>query len=437
MIQNPTGFWDEFNYGNTPKYTAGISGNVFISKRDIKILKELAKKVRELANREIEKEKRAKWILHNDLKYQTPLIFCDPENGWNEIITEKKLKCEGFLSKRWEMVLQKEIYWGEKILDDKVVEPYFDIGYTSNESGWGFEIKSWTGGSGGSYIWDAPIKEVGDIEKLCFPRIEVDFKTTNQTLTLANEIFDDLLIVRLRSVWWWSVGLTLTYAFLRGLEQMMFDMIDNPKFVHKLMHFISEGILKKLDYIEKNKLLSLNLDSYVGSGGFGYTSELPKKGFDNNWIRLKDMWGFGESQETLNISPAMYKEFVFQYQLPILKRFGLNCYGCCEPLEKKWQIIKLFPNLRRISVSPWANLKKMSEELGNQYVYSCKPIPTDLASASIDKEKIRKKIRELLNITEGCILEIIMKDNHTLGKNPNNLIDWVNIVRDEIQQKYY
>ena len=45
----------------------------------------------------------------------------------------------------------------------------------------------------------------------------------------------------------------------------------------------------------------------------------------------------------------MFAEFVLPYQLPILERFGLNCYGCCEPLDQRWSTLK---QLRRASVSP-------------------------------------------------------------------------------------
>ena len=44
-------------------------------------------------------------------------------------------------------------------------------------------------------------------------------------------------------------------------------------------------------------------------------------------VRTIDMWGFAESQETVGVSPRMFAEFIFPDQLPILERFGLNCYG--------------------------------------------------------------------------------------------------------------
>ena len=81
--------------------------------------------------------------------------------------------------------------------------------------------------------------------------------------------------------------------------------------------------------------------------------------------RLKDMWGFCESQETVSVDPELFAEFVLPYQMPILERFGLNCYGCCEGLDSRWDYIRHIPNLRRVSVSPWADEAKMAEQLGS------------------------------------------------------------------------
>ena len=391
-IQKFTGLWTANNYKRTPMFNSGESGKITISKKDKGILRRLATKVASLSNRPIEEEKRKLWYEHNSLRPIRPLVFCDPENGWNEIITKDQIDCAGELAQRWEIVLRKEIFWGELMLDDKVIEPYFDIGYTYNESNWGVEPIIQGGEDGGAYTWEAPIKKYSDIDKLHFPIINVDYKATQRTLEVANDTFGDLLKVRKIGFWWWSLGSTYLLALLRGLETMMIDMYDNPKLIHRLMKIISEGTLEKLNFLEKNGLLSINTDHYVGSGGFGYTKEIPAKGFDNSKVRTIDMWGFCESQETVGISPQMFEEFIFPYQLPILKRFGLNCYGCCDPLDQRWYIIKNIPNLRRVSVSPWSNLEKMAENLEDKYIYSLKSLPTPLATAILDEGFVRKKI---------------------------------------------
>jgi hypothetical protein len=198
------------------------------------------------------------------------------------------------------------------------------------------------------------------------------------------------------------------------------------------MRFLCDATHRKLDFLESNGLLSLNTGgTYVGSGGFGWTSHLPQPGFDPARIKTMDLWGFSESQETVGIDPEAYGEFIFPYEKTILARFGLNCYGCCEPIGPRWHYVKQFPRLRRISVSPWANITELARLLQNKYIMSIKPTPTPLAMSSIDENSIRAALRNILQGTKDCHVEVIMKDNHTLGKNPMNAVNWCRIAKEE------
>ena len=406
-----------------------------IGKKDRDILKKLAVRVAEIAAFPVEEEKKNLWRKHNDLEPTRPVIFCDPENGWNEIITQNQIQCENLLARSWEMSLRKEIFWGEKMGDDRVVEAVFNIPYTYEETDWGMHDTKIGGGNGGSYIWDAPLKNYsGDFKQLRFPKIKVDYETTERTRNVAAEIMEDYLEVRIKNSWWWTLGLTWTCIELRGLEQFMLDMYDRPEGLHRLMAFLRDGHMAKLDFLEKNGLLSLNTGgTYVGSGGFGWTSELPGKDFNGGIVRTKDIWGFCESQETVSVSPEMFGEFVFAYQLPILERFGLNCYGCCEPIDSRWHFVKKIPRLRRVSVSAWAKLDVMAEYLGDNYIFSMKPSPTPISVPQIDEDRIRKSLKDAIHIARRCRMEIIMKDNHTIGGNPNNVVRWCRIAKEEAE----
>ena len=213
----------------------------------------------------------------------------------------------------------------------------------------------------GSYVWDGPVKDYdADLKRLHSPQFEIDWETTNGCVDLAGDAFGDLLPVRLKGTWWWSLGLTWTAVTLRGLTSMLYDFVDRPDQLKELLSIISRGQLDRLDHLETHNLLSLNSDgTYVGSGGYGFTDQLPQADF-NGRVRCADMWGFTESQETVNVSSEMYEEFIFPYEKPILERFGLNCYGCCEPLDTRWHVVKRHHNLRRVSCSPWADLDKMA-----------------------------------------------------------------------------
>lgn len=418
------------------KITTGFTPeDVFMSKEDRNILKKLAEKVAKIAASPEMKGTRLLWKRHNMLEKTRPVIFCDPENGWNEIITESQMKCAGKLAGRWEMDLRKEIFWGEKMGDDKPVEPFFDVPYTVSPDDWGAKAVYHQTDSLGSYIWDNPVKDYKiDLEKLHSPDFKIDHATTSGCLEIAEDIFSGILTVRLKGTWWWSLGLTLPGASLRGLQNMFMDFIDHNDEIKELLSIISRGHMDKLNYLEKNGLLSLNNDgTYIGSGGFGFTDELPQNYF-NGRVRCRDMWGFTESQETVNVSPEMYEEFIFPYEKPIMDRFGLTCYGCCEPVNSRWHIVKRHHNLRRVSCSPWADYEKMAEYLQDRYIFSMKPNPTVLAEPVINEEEIRTGLRKEFEITKGCVVEVVMKDNHTIGKNPENVVRWCRIAREEAEK---
>jgi len=435
------------NYGNGPStrldqtaagkiVTGFVREDLSISQADKDVLRTLAERVAEISACPRMQETRELWKRLNSLEKTRPLVFCDPENGWNEIITESQMTCTGKLARRWEMDLRKDIFWGDEMGDDKPVEPYFDVPYTVAPDDWGLEAEYHRTDDLGSCVWDSPVKDYAtDLAKLHSPKVNIDWETTEGCVEIAKEVFGDILTVRLKGIWWWSLGLTWPAVTLRGLSNVMYDFVDHPDELKELLAIISKGHLEKLDYLEVNSLLGLNNDgTYVGSGGYGFTDELPQDEFDGR-VRCVDMWGFTESQETVSVSPDMYEEFIFPYEKPIMDRFGLTCYGCCEPVHGRWHIVKRHHNLRRVSCSPWADVEKMAGYLEDRYILSIKPAPAAISTPTIDEDPIRQGLRKVLDLTKDCIVELIMKDNHTLGNRPENAVRWCQIAKKEVERR--
>lgn len=397
--------------------------------KDRQILRELAKKVLEISQSEVNAERAEAWKKHNDLRMGSrTMIFCDPEKAWEELIPQQALQCEKAENRSLETALRREIYHYEILRDDYVVAAEMPVFYKYSCSDWGLHETVQSSSEDGAYTWESPLKDYSMLDRLKTPVVTVDEEGTKRELSRVQELFGDILQVRLRGYWWWSLGMTSTVIRLRGLEQFMLDMYDEPEGLHALMKIIQKGILENLAIYEEKNLLTTNADhTYVGSGGFGFTDGLSRA----EPVRMKNMWGFSESQETSSVSAEMYGEFVFPYEMEILEKFGLNCYGCCEPLENKWEYIRRFPRLRRVSVSPWANRQKMAEQLGSGYVYSLKPNP---AYISVRSELFDDAARELAAAREatkknGCFTEIIMKDLRTFCGAPGNAARWVRLAR--------
>ena len=402
-----------------------------ISPKDRLILRDLAQQVASHAAEPIQDRKRKLWTLHNDLKTNEPVVFIDPENGWNEIFPASALQCTGQLARDWEFQLRIRLYHAEQLKDDFVVDNVFGVPFAAHDDGWGVQIVHEGGSNNGAYHVTPAIEDYEeDFSKLHFPTLTIDRETSARLLETAQETFGDILQVQRYASWWWSLGLTNRYIDLRGLENFLCDFVLEPEWVHRMMDFLCTGMLKQIDFLEQSGCLFSNIGNrYVGSGGFGFTNELPEV---EGCTITQNMWGFAESQETSSISPQMYGEFIFPYHKRLLERFGLNCYGCCEAFENRWEYISQIPRLRRISCSPWSDPDVASELLGNHYISSHKPSPTPLASFNMDEDSARQNLRSILRHAPNTVQELIMKDNHTLGGNPQNAVRWVELAREEI-----
>ncbi|MCX7915427.1 MAG: hypothetical protein N3A53_03880 [Verrucomicrobiae bacterium] len=250
-------------------------------------------------------------------------------------------------------------------------------------------------------------------------------------LALANEIFGDILPARIRSMLFWTVGLTWEAAKLVGLGDLMFLICDQHEQALWLMAFLRDEHLHFLQGCEHEGLLTPNSEAeHAGSQGVGCTDELKPESDVGNLLRQR--WGFAESQETVGISPAMFEEFVLPYQVPLLEKFGLNCYGCCEGLKHRIRaVLRHVPRLRRISVAPSANQEVLAEALAGRYIYSRKPYPAHVC-VHFNERAIREDLRHTLTVARGQPLEIILKDTHTVEGQPRRIARWVEIAREEV-----
>ena len=122
------------------------------------------------------------------------------------------------------MALRKEVFWGTRMGDDRVIEPYFNVPYNYVDTGWGLQETNIGGEDGGSYIWNVPIESYEeDFHKLSLPAITIDHEMTATIVDLAEDILGDILTVRLRGIWWWTLGMTWDFIRLRGLNNRIRD----------------------------------------------------------------------------------------------------------------------------------------------------------------------------------------------------------------------
>ncbi len=399
--------------------------------RDREIVLELARKVVEIAKSDEYEARRRRWRDVNGLRKPDRFpVYCRPVGAWAELIQQDSLMCKDPFCRNIEYNLRMRLIKDE-IGDDDPLEPYWSVSTVFDQHTphtWGVPINYISSNTpGGAYRYDPPLKTETDFDKLKLPEYTYNEEKTKNAMTKMQEFFRDVMEVRLSCGIPLHPGLANYASSLRGLDQLMYDMVDRPDLVHRLMGHLQKGILKAMKEYEDSGMLTLN------NTGAMYCSDPPRDDAELGNIRLKDLWGQTESQEFQEVSPAMWEEFLLSYQIPILSKFWLVSYGCCENLTKKINGVLKIPNLRIFVSSAWTDLKKVVEAVGDRYTIMWRQKATDVVFGDLDS--IRRHLEEGMKILKGCYVQIVLRELQTLNGNNQRLKEWASIAK-EITAKY-
>lgn len=399
-------------------------------KKDIQILRDLAKKYNEISSLPIQEERRSLWRMQNSLKGQQPLIYVRAF-AWKEFSADL-CQCTDPFFRKYEESLRSKLYWSS-FQDDSVFEPWITVDASYKSTGWGPTVfRHFSDEVNGSWKSDYPIKKLEDIKLLRMPKHEIDEERTKTEVDRLEEAIGDILTINLDrgpAYRMWAGDISTDLGYLRGIENFMLDMMDNPQWLHALAGFLSDGVQKTHKEAEEAGDWGLSCHQ---NQAMPYAEELSDPAPNSNGVSRSDLWGYMAAQEFTSVSPDMHNEFVLQYQLPILKEFGLVAYGCCEDLSLKIDMLRQIPNLRRIAVSPFANVEKCADQIGRDYVFSYRPNPADMVSYGFDEENVRSILTKDLQACKKCHVDITLKDVETVQGDPNRIHQWVRTTRDVI-----
>ena len=408
-----------------------------ISKKDQAVLRELGHRYAEAAALDCQEKKREEWKKLNRLEETRPLVMID-QLPWNELNTEHQLdlKCEDPFLRELEDYLRKTLYKWEHFPVDMVIAPYIPVPKIVTGTGFGAETKETiqvtdSANDVVSHEYQDVLGSEENLEKLHPAKVVYDQRTTLEHKAAAEQIFQGILPVKLTGqcpefrVW-------DELSMLRGITPILYDFVDRPEFIHETMQKFTSLQIDLLRQFEELNLLEDDQQTIHCSGAF--TDELAKRKSEDDKILGTDCWAYGMAQLFSSCSVEMHEEFEIAYAKQYYEHVGLVYYGCCEPLHNKIDIIRQIPNVRKISISPWADPDIAAESMGRDYVLSRKPTPAFLASSSMDETVITQEIQKTL---EACKrnhtpCEFILKDLSTVHYEPERLTRWANIVQDVI-----
>lgn len=409
-----------------------IAEEIILNSKDKDVLKRLGEEIANISSLPVHKEKAELWKRMNDLDAVKPMVWIN-EIPWNEmnINDELTLKCQHKWARELEDRLRKIIYQWRHMPGDMVVDNFIECPLIIHSTDFGIiedvdTKKTDTTSDIYSRHFKPQIINPEDIEKIKLPQITHNEKASEYSFNAMKEVFEGIISVKKvgqTHIWYTPWDYLIRWW---GVQEAMMDLVMRPEMVHAAYERMVAAWMTELDQFEEKNLLSLDCNNIrIGSGGYGYVSDLPGKEYDADHVKPGNMWGCSNAQIFSCVSPEMHWEFSLEHDLKWLKRWGLTYYGCCEPLDKKIDMLRRIPNLRKISVSPWCNSKKIIDQIGTDYVISRKPSPSVFAESSWSPERAEAEIREFLEKTEAkCHVELIMKDISTVKYQPQKLWEW-------------
>ena len=420
-----------------------LAEEIKLGPRDKDILRELAGELAAIAALPVHREKAVLWQKLNDLQSVRPMVWIN-EVCWHEMNVgdELTLQCEHPWAREQEVELRRTLYQWRHLPGDMIVSDYLACPLAIHSSDFGIMeqvdiVKTDEESDIVSRHYHIQISDFADLDKIKMPVITHNEQATAFRFAAMKDVYAGIMPVKKLGqthIWFTPWDWLIRWW---GIEEAMLDLYERPDLVNAAVGRMTDAWMAELDQFVAMNLLSLDCDNTrIGSGGYGYTRELPGKDYDSAHVKPHNMWGCSNAQIFSEVSPEMHWEFAVKHDMRWLMRWGLTYYGCCEPLHHKMEVLRRIPNLRKISINYRCDLDRVASDIGRSYVWSYKPNPAVLAEDGWRPELARA---EMVRVAEkaastGSHVEFIMKDISTVRHHPERLWDWARIAMEVSEQ---
>ena len=402
------------------------------------IIRSLARQYAEIALSDESKEKASNWgrVLALDASARPPVIL--DQLPMREFSAHEDLQClctDPFL-RDIEYYFRYELFRVKHFGADLVLPPYYPCPKVFDDTGCGITTIRQDESDhrdAQTHLFADQLPDDASLSKLHKRVITAHPEKTAANKARIEELIGDILEVRPTGIMLWA-ALWDRITFWKGAESCLYAVIDEPEFIHRLMRRMVDIEMDAIDQLEAQQLLAAGpgtkchcVETYVDEDRY--------RSIDQNHIRTQDCWISGAAQIFSEISPKMHDEFEIEYMKPLYERFGWVNYGCCEPLDRKIDIIRRIRTVRSISASPWTNVERQAEAMGADFAMMRKPNPAYVAGGYPDRDSVKKETRRTLAACRrsGTPVSFVLKDITTVKGRVECLTEWTALVKAEIE----
>lgn len=170
---------------------------------------------------------------------------------------------------------------------------------------------------------------------------------------------------------------------LRGTENLLMDLVQDPDFARAQIDFVTE-CRKKWIRDRANFL-----DQEVGPG-----------------VLLND------EVNGRMFSPDLYEKFILPGEIELGNFQGISYWHSCGDTTKFLELIHRIPGLQTFHVSPWTDVEKAADKMGDLALQVCLDPVRDVQRAS--NEHIEERLESICRVCEGKAFTIRVDGIHTI-----------------------
>ena len=354
-------------------------------------------------------------------------------NWWVRQMIVPQLKTLSPEAREAEAYFRFWLFMFDKAGDDRPLKPYYSINaeltgmpvYGVGPEHTDAEM------DGGAYHIDPVILSDADFNRIKKPRLKIDEEATRKKHEKTLELVGGCLEVDLcRGPYLrgFNADLSQQLGYLMGIENFMLFPHMYPQKMHELLARMRDDVLETLKDNEREGNVSR---SATFNQSEPYFDDIPDPAANEHGVKLDTLAAFFASQEYTGVSPAQFEAFLFRYQKPIMELYAHVTYGCCENLTDKIDVLRTLKNLHTIGVAPSADVAGCARQIGEDYIVSWRPNPTDTVSTEFNEKKIRELLKRDMESLKGCYAHLMLKDVETVGGDTGRIKRFFDMARDE------
>lgn len=216
---------------------------------------------------------------------------------------------------------------------------------------------------------DSALKDYGELGKIGRP----DFRATG-LMPLALRFYDEIqqmvdgypVRVQFHD---WAPGLLTSLIYLRGYDNLMVDMLEEPELVHGMIHLVTD-IRKQWEVDRSN---------YLGR-------PIPQAMYYDDDVNIPQL------------SPGLFTEFLLPYEKEIHDfQGGVSYWHSCGNITPFLPAIREMPRIELLNVSAWTDVRRAATVFAGTPLEVCVHAVDDVLQATPEQMEARAR-----GLVEAC-----------------------------------